>query len=202
MAMSAPPRCSLDRVRQPPGRLVAARRPADRRDAGGGSNGRVVDGPHLPIANASTTSRSPRFFCYLNLFTFSMLMLVTADNFIQLFSAGRASGCARTCWGGSGFDRPRPMPPRSGVRGQPDRRFRLALGIMGTFLVFNSVMFDPVFAAAPGRPDDIEFLGMHSTRWTRCASCCSSAPWGKSAQNRAAHLAGPTAMEGRRRSRP
>ena len=27
----------------------------------------------------------PRFFCYLSLFTFAMLMLVTADNLVQLF---------------------------------------------------------------------------------------------------------------------
>ena len=33
----------------------------------------------------------PRFFSYLSLFTFAMLMLVTADNLVQLFSAGRAS---------------------------------------------------------------------------------------------------------------
>jgi len=33
----------------------------------------------------------PRFFSYLSLFTFAMLALVTADNLVQLFSAGRAS---------------------------------------------------------------------------------------------------------------
>ena len=37
-----------------------------------------------------------RFFAYLNLFMFAMLMLVLADNLVLCSSAGRASGCAPT----------------------------------------------------------------------------------------------------------
>ena len=39
----------------------------------------------------------PRFFAYLSLFSFAMLMLVTADSLVQMFSAGKASASLPTC---------------------------------------------------------------------------------------------------------
>ena len=39
----------------------------------------------------------PRFFAYLSLFTFAMLMLVTADNLVQMFFGWRASGSPAIC---------------------------------------------------------------------------------------------------------
>jgi len=145
----------------------------------------------------------PRFFCYLNLFTFSMLMLVTADNFIQLFFGWEGVGLCSYLLVGFWFDRPSANCRR--IKAFVVNRigdFGFALGIMGTFLVFNSVMFDPVFAprrARPGRPSSSS--ACISTRWTRCCILLFIGAMGKSAQI-GLHTWLPDAMEGRRRSRP
>ena len=53
---------------------------------------------HIYAASYMETEPSYwRFFTYLNLFVFSMLLLVLGDNFIVMFSGGRASGSAATC---------------------------------------------------------------------------------------------------------
>ena len=52
-----------------------------------------------------------KFFLYLNLFVFSMLMLVLADNFLVTSSAGRASGSARTSSSPSGSSAQRRRAP-------------------------------------------------------------------------------------------
>ena len=49
------------------------------------------------IGYMSHDPHRPRFFAYLSLFTFAMLMLVTSDNFLQLFSAGKASALLLIC---------------------------------------------------------------------------------------------------------
>ena len=54
-----------------------------------------------------------RFFAYLSLFTFSMLMLVTADNLLQLFFGWEGVGLCSYLLIGYWYDRPPPTPPRS-----------------------------------------------------------------------------------------
>ncbi len=89
-----------------------------------------------------------RFFSYLSLFTFTMLMLVTADNFIQLFFGWEGVGLASYLL--IGFWYTKDAPNDAAIKAFVTNRvgdFGLALGIMAVFLVFGTVEFAPVFEA-------------------------------------------------------
>lgn len=89
-----------------------------------------------------------RFFSYLSLFTFAMLMLVTADNFIQLFFGWEGVGLASYLL--IGFWYHNKAPNDAAIKAFVTNRvgdFGLALGIMAVFLVFGSVEFEPVLSA-------------------------------------------------------
>jgi NADH-quinone oxidoreductase subunit L len=89
-----------------------------------------------------------RFFSYLSLFTFAMLMLVTADNFIQLFFGWEGVGLASYLL--IGFWYQNKAPNDAAIKAFVTNRvgdFGLALGIMAIFLVFGSVEFEPVLTA-------------------------------------------------------
>lgn len=89
-----------------------------------------------------------RFFAYLSLFTFTMLMLVTADNFIQLFFGWEGVGLASYLLIGFWFQNK--APNDAAIKAFVTNRvgdFGLALGIMAIFLVFGSVEFEPVLTA-------------------------------------------------------
>ncbi|MEL7042804.1 MAG: NADH-quinone oxidoreductase subunit L [Pseudomonadota bacterium] len=89
-----------------------------------------------------------RFFAYLSLFTFAMLMLVTADNFIQLFFGWEGVGLASYLL--IGFWYQNKAPNDAAIKAFVTNRvgdFGLALGIMAVFLVFGSVEFEPVLSA-------------------------------------------------------
>ncbi len=89
-----------------------------------------------------------RFFAYLSLFTFAMLSLVVADNFIQLFFGWEGVGLASYLL--IGFWYTRKAPNDAAIKAFVTNRvgdFGLALAIMAVFLVFGSVEFDPVLAA-------------------------------------------------------
>ena len=67
-----------------------------------------------------------RFFSYISLFTFSMLMLVMSNNFLQLFFGWEAVGLVSYLLIGFWFTRPdRDLRQPQGVPGQPRRRLRL-----------------------------------------------------------------------------
>ena len=92
-----------------------------------------------------------RFFAYLSLFTFMMLMLVVADNFIQLFFGWEGVGLASYLL--IGFWYQNKAPNDAAIKAFVTNRvgdFGLALGIMAVFLVFGTVQFEPVFAQISG----------------------------------------------------
>src|SRR5438045_3547992 len=89
----------------------------------------------------------PRFFCYLNLFTFSMLMLVTADNFIQLFFGWEGVGLCSYLLIGFWFDRP--SANAAAIKAFVVNRigdFGFALGIFAIWMLSGSVGFEDIFA--------------------------------------------------------
>ena len=89
----------------------------------------------------------PRFMSYLSLFTFFMLMLVTADNLLQLFFGWEGVGLASYLL--IGFWYTEPSACAAAIKAFIVNRvgdFGLVLGIAAIYLVFDSVQFDVIFA--------------------------------------------------------
>src|SRR5215475_10905019 len=87
----------------------------------------------------------PRFMAYLSIFTFFMLMLVTADNFVQLFFGWEGVGLASYLLIGFWFDRP--SANAAAIKAFVVNRvgdFGFALGIFAVFMLFGSLQFDTV----------------------------------------------------------
>ena len=103
----------------------------------------------------------PRFFAYLSLFTFFMLALVSADNFLQMFFGWEGVGLVSYLL--IGFWYRRPAANAAAIKAFIVNRvgdFGFALGILAIFLMFDTVSFDAVFAGAPGMVDaELTFLG-------------------------------------------
>ncbi len=90
----------------------------------------------------------PRFFAYLSLFTFAMLALVTADNFMQLFFGWEGVGLASYLLIGFWFKKK--SANDAAIKAFVVNRigdFGFALGIFCVFYIFGSVRFDDVFGA-------------------------------------------------------
>ena len=139
----------------------------------------------------------PRFFAYLSLFTFAMLMLVTADNFIQLFFGWEGVGLASYLL--IGYYYKKPSANAAAIKAFVANRVGdvgLALGVMTVFLVFGSVEFDVVFAAIAENSDRVlPFLGMEFNAIELMAGLLFIGAMGKSAQF-VLHVWLPDAMEG------
>lgn len=93
-------------------------------------------------------SRS-RFFAYLSLFTFAMLMLVTADNLVQMFFGWEGVGLASYLL--IGFWYQKPSANAAAMKAFVVNRvgdFGFLLGIFGLFALFGAVEFDQIFAAS------------------------------------------------------
>ncbi len=139
----------------------------------------------------------PRFFAYLSLFTFFMLALVSADNFLQMFFGWEGVGLVSYLL--IGFWYKRPSANAAAIKAFIVNRvgdFGFALGILAIFLMFDSISFDSVFSAVPGMVDaELTFLG-HSFDFLEVACILLFVgAMGKSAQF-LLHTWLPDAMEG------
>ncbi|MFM9850420.1 MAG: NADH-quinone oxidoreductase subunit L [Hyphomicrobiaceae bacterium] len=139
----------------------------------------------------------PRFFAFLSLFTFAMLMLVTADNFLQLFFGWEGVGLASYLL--IGFWYHEPEANAAAIKAFIVNRigdFGFALGIFGIFAIFNTISFDRVFADAPAMAGkSMEFLGYQVDILTCLCLLLFVGAMGKSAQF-LLHTWLPDAMEG------
>ncbi|HYL33188.1 MAG TPA: NADH-quinone oxidoreductase subunit L [Stellaceae bacterium] len=139
----------------------------------------------------------PRFMSYLSLFTFFMLVLVTSDNFVQLFFGWEGVGLASYLLIGFWYDRP--TANAAAIKAFVVNRvgdFGFALGIFAVYLIFGSLQFDTVFAAAPDASHHtIGFLGHQVDALTITCILLFVGAMGKSAQL-GLHTWLPDAMEG------
>ena len=153
------------------------------------SIGYMADDPHRP-----------RFFAYLSLFTFAMLMLVTADNFLQMFFGWEGVGLASYLL--IGFWYTRPSATAAAMKAFIVNRvgdFGFALGIFGAFMVLGHIDFDGAFHAVDefattGLPI-IRFLSWDVDAMTVICLLLFMGAMGKSAQF-LLHTWLPDAMEG------
>ena len=139
----------------------------------------------------------PRFFAYLSLFTFAMLMLVTADNLVQMFFGWEGVGL--TSYLLVGFWYERPSANAAAIKAFVVNRvgdFGFSLGIFLTFYLTGSIAFDQVFAAAPGLVGKtVHFIGFDWDALTLACLLLFMGAMGKSAQF-LLHTWLPDAMEG------
>ncbi len=139
----------------------------------------------------------PRFFAYLSLFTFAMLSLVTADNFLQMFFGWEGVGLASYLL--IGFWYHKPEANAAAIKAFIVNRvgdFGFALGIFAVFAVFGTIDFDQVFAAAPDQVGKtMTFLSWEFDVLTVICLLLFMGAMGKSAQL-LLHTWLPDAMEG------
>ncbi len=139
----------------------------------------------------------PRFFGYLSLFTFAMLMLVTADNLVQMFFGWEGVGLASYLL--IGFWYQKPSANAAAIKAFVVNRvgdFGFALGIFAIFYLTSSTDFETIFHAAPGLTGKtINFLGWHADALTLTCLLLFMGAMGKSAQF-LLHTWLPDAMEG------
>jgi len=150
----------------------------------------------------------PRFFAYLSLFTFAMLMLLTSDNLLQMFFGWEGVGLASYLL--IGFWYKRPAANAAAIKAFIVNRigdFGFALGIFGLFFLFGSISMDTIFAGTaefmPGEASArseivIDLFGMQLDRADALTAVCLllfMGAMGKSAQF-LLHTWLPDAMEG------
>ncbi|SIO52639.1 NADH dehydrogenase subunit L [Bradyrhizobium erythrophlei] len=139
----------------------------------------------------------PRFFGYLSLFTFAMLMLVTADNLVQLFFGWEGVGLMSYLL--IGFWYQKPSANAAAIKAFVVNRvgdFGFLLGIFSIFMLIGSIDFETIFAGAPGLSGKtIDFFGWHADALTLTCLLLFMGAMGKSAQF-LLHTWLPDAMEG------
>src|ERR1700692_606668 len=139
----------------------------------------------------------PRFFSYLSLFTFAMLMLVTADNLVQMFFGWEGVGLASYLL--IGFWYQKPSANAAALKAFVVNRvggFGFLLGIFSIFMLIGSIDFETIFAGAPGLTGkSIDFFGWHADALTLTCLLLFMGAMGKSAQF-LLHTWLPDAMEG------
>ena len=138
-----------------------------------------------------------RFFAYLSFFTFTMLMLVTSDNLIQMFFGWEGVGVASYLL--IGFYYRKQSANAAAIKAFVVNRvgdFGFALGIFGLFMLTGSINFDDIFSAAPKLADTrLTFLWSDWNAANLIAFLLFVGAMGKSAQL-FLHTWLPDAMEG------
>ncbi len=138
-----------------------------------------------------------RFFAYLSLFTFAMLMLVTADNFLQMFFGWEGVGLASYLL--IGFWYTRPSANAAAIKAFVVNRvgdFGFLLGILAAWVVLGHLDFDGAFHAVPEHADQtMRFLSWDIHAMTVVCLLLFMGAMGKSAQF-LLHTWLPDAMEG------
>ena len=149
------------------------------------------------IGYMSEDSSKPRFMAYLSFFTFAMLMLVTADNLVQLFFGWEGVGVASYLL--IGFWYHKKSAQEAAMKAFIVNRvgdFGFALGIFAVFALTHSVELDRIFALAPHlQGTNLEFLGLQVPALELVGILLFIGAMGKSAQL-GLHTWLPDAMEG------
>jgi NADH-quinone oxidoreductase subunit L len=139
----------------------------------------------------------PRFMAYLSLFTFAMLALVTANDFVQLFFGWEGVGLMSYLLIGFWYDRP--SANTAAIKAFVVNRvgdFGFALGIFAVFFIFGSLDFGTVFGKAPSVVGArMEYLGWQVESLPLACILLFIGAMGKSAQI-PLHTWLPDAMEG------
>jgi NADH-quinone oxidoreductase subunit L len=149
----------------------------------------------------------PRFFAYLSLFTFAMLMLITSDNLAQMFFGWEGVGLASYLLIGFWFKKP--TANAAAMKAFIVNRvgdFGFILGIGSVFVLFGAINFDTIFANAAsfaheggeGHEVVLNLFGMHLDKAHALTGACLllfMGAMGKSAQF-LLHTWLPDAMEG------
>jgi NADH-quinone oxidoreductase subunit L len=142
-------------------------------------------------------SYKPRFFAYLSFFTFSMLMLVTSDNLLQMFFGWEGVGVASYLL--IGFYYRKPTANAAAIKAFVVNRvgdFGFALGIFGLFYMVDSIQFSDVFAAGEALSEEkMTFLNWQFSAVEILTFLLFVGAMGKSAQL-FLHTWLPDAMEG------
>src|SRR5215203_2404336 len=150
------------------------------------SIGYMADDPHRP-----------RFFAYLSLFTFAMLMLVTADNLVQMFFGWEGVGLASYLLIGFWYEKA--SARAAAIKAFIVNRvgdFGFALGIFLVFVLFGSVAFEGIFPRVGDLANaSFRFLGLEWHALTLACLLLFMGAMGKSAQF-LLHTWLPDAMEG------
>ena len=142
----------------------------------------------------------PRFFSYLSLFTFFMIILVTADNLVQMFVGWEGVGLCSYLL--INFWHTRLQANKAAIKAVIVNRvgdFGLVLGMLAVFYVFKTLNYATLFALVPFYAVEIKgslsLLGFNIDMLTFICICFFIGAVGKSAQL-GLHTWLPDAMEG------
>ena len=149
------------------------------------------------IGYMSSDPHKSRFMAYLSLFTFSMLTLVTADNFLQLYFGWEGVGLCSYLL--IGFWYKRPTANAAAIKAFIVNRvgdFGFAIGIFLIFFFYGTVDYNEVFQQTPALiQKEVVFLGIEFNLITLICLLLFTGAMGKSAQI-LLHTWLPDAMEG------